>query len=203
MLRRSLPGLVAIVILIVSPWAASSGRADIDNPRAFVQTLGSEAIEMLSNPSLSEADRTAEFRRILVGAFDLRSLGRFILGRHWRRATPDERKEFDQLFEDYVVATYASRLGQYHGETLIVGEARSDSAGDVFVSSEVVPREGPRARVDWRVRGRAGDYKIIDVLVEGVSMAITQRSEFSSVIQRSGGKVSGLLTELRKKVPPK
>ena len=135
--------------------------------------------------------------------FDLRTIGRFILGRYWRRATRAERREFEHLFEDYIVATYAARLGRYKGETLVVGSARGDGNGDMLVNTEVIPRQGPAARVEWRVRGNAGNYKIIDVVVEGVSMVITQRSEFASVIQRSGGQVAGLLDELRKKTSKK
>ena len=106
---------------------------------------------MLSDPVLSEEDRVAEFRRLLVNGFDLRTIGRFILGRYWRRATPAERQEFEQLFEDYIVATYAARLGRYQGETLSVGATRDDGKGDILVSTEIVPREGPAARVEWRV----------------------------------------------------
>ncbi len=198
MVRRSFAGLIAIAVLLCLAWPPVA-YADSDRPHIFIETLGSEVIEMLSDPVLSEEDRVAEFRRLLVNGFDLRTIGRFILGRYWRRATPAERHEFEQLFEDYIVATYAARLGRYQGETLSVGATRNDGKGDILVSTKIVPREGPAARVEWRVRAQAGSYKIIDVVVEGVSMAITQRSEFASVIQRSGGQIAGLLAELRKK----
>jgi len=199
MIRRTLAGFVAIGIFA---WCAlvQEARAEVDNPHSFIQTLGGEAIEMLSDPVLTEEDRVEEFRRILVKAFDLRTIGRFVLGRYWRRATPDERREFDVLFEDYIVATYAARLGQYQGESLTVNATRDEGNGDILVTTEIIPPDGPTVRVEWRVRGAPGSYRIIDVVVEGISMVITQRSEFASVIQRSGGQVSGLLDELRKKI---
>jgi phospholipid transport system substrate-binding protein len=198
MVRRSLAGLIAIGAFLW--WSLPPvAHADTNKANVFIETLGSEVIGMLSDPVLSEEDRVAEFRRLLVNGFDLRTIGRFVLGRHWRRATPAERGEFEQLFEDYIVASYAARLGRYQGETLTVGATRDDGNGDKLVGTEIVPREGPAARVEWRVRAIAGNYKIIDVVVEGVSMVITQRSEFASVIQRSGGQVAGLLTELRKR----
>lgn len=198
MVRRYLTTSFAVVLaacLVSTP----SSRAEVDNPAGFVERLGVEAIEMLADPALTERERTSEFRRILVAAFDLPTIARFVLGRHWRRATTEERQEFQSLLEDYIVTTYAARLGRYRGETLAVGEARGECEGDILVASEIIPREGLTVRVDWRVRGEPGSYKIIDVVVEGISMVITQRSAFASVIQRSGGRVSGLLSELRKK----
>ena len=106
MVRRSFAGLIAIAVLLCLAWPPV---ADSDRPQIFIETLGSEVIEMLSDPVLSKEDRVAEFRRLLVNGFDLRTIGRFILGRYWRRATPAERQEFEQLFEDYIVATYAAR----------------------------------------------------------------------------------------------
>ena len=199
MIRRRLAGFVAVSLFA---WCAlgQEVRAEVDSPHSFIQTLGGEAIEMLSDSVLTEEDRVEEFRRILIKAFDLRTIGRFVLGRYWRRTTPDERREFEVLFEDYIVATYSTRLGQYQGEALTVSATRSEGNGDILVTTQIVPRDGPTVRVEWRVRGKPGSYKIIDVVVEGISMVITQRSEFASVIQRSGGQVSGLLDELRKKI---
>lgn len=202
MIRRRLAGFVAVALLA---WCALAQvvRAEVDNPHSFIQTLGGETIEMLSDSVLTEEDRIEEFRRILVKAFDLRTISRFVLGRYWRRTTPDERREFEVLFEDYIVATYSARLGQYQGEALTVSATRGEGNGDILVTTQIVPRDGPTARVEWRVRGKPGSYKVIDVIVEGISMVITQRSEFASVIQRSGGQVSGLLDELRKKIGQK
>ncbi len=198
MVRRNLATFFA-VFLAACLVSIQSLRADADTPDNFIKAIGGEAIEMLGDPVLTEQERGDEFRRLLVTAFDLRSIGRFVLGRYWRRAMPDERREFESLFEDYIVATYAARLGRYQGETLAVGATRGQGNGDIQVATEIVPRNGPPVRVEWRVRGKPGSYKIIDVVVEGVSMVITYRSEFASVIQRSGGQVSGLLDELRKK----
>ena len=196
MVRRCLTTLFA-VLLAACLVSAPASRAEADDPVGFIERLGVEAIEMLADPALTEQERISEFRRILVAAFDLPTIARFVLGRYWRRATTEERREFESLLEDYIVTTYAAQLGRYRGETLAVGAARGED--DILVASEIIPHEGPPVRVDWRVRGGSGSYKIIDVVVEGISMVITQRSAFASVIQRSGGRVAGLLSELRKK----
>ena len=100
-------GFVAVVALIW--WVGQSTvRADTNQPSIFIATLGSDAIAMLSDPLHTEEDRVAEFRRLLVSGFDLRTIGRFVLGRYWRRATQSQRREYERLFEDYIVATYAA-----------------------------------------------------------------------------------------------
>ena len=199
MVRRRLATSVA-VLLVACLVSTQSLHADVERPDDFIRKLGGDAIEMLADPVLSERERAAEFRRILVSAFDLRTIARFVLGRYWRRATQDERREFESLLEDYIVEIYVARLGRYGGESLAVGAVHGEDNGDVFVATEIIPPDGSPVRVEWRVRGEPGNYKIIDVVVEGVSMVITQRSAIASVIQRSGGQVSGLLRELRKKV---
>ena len=115
-------------------------------------------------------------------------------------ATPVEREEFETLFLEFVVRTYARRLGQYGGETLRILETMSGGGDDAIVRSEIVSPEFPEVRVDWRVRRIGEDYRIVDVTVEGVSLAITQRDEFGAVIRRSGGQVEGLLSALRERV---
>ena len=189
----------ALTIVMLGGFMLGSGGslgpalAAPDTPVEFVRALGGEAISVLGDSRISEETRTIEFRRLLGEGFDLQTIGRFALGRYWRRASVQERREYATLFEEFVVIAYASRLGQYAGETLHVDGARTHGDHDTIVSSEIRSSSGRAVRVDWRVRDRDGDYKVIDVVVEGLSMAITQRDEFSSVIQREGGEVSGLI----------
>ncbi len=198
----------ALTIVMLGGFMLGSGGslgpalAAPDTPVEFVRALGGEAISVLGDSRISEETRTNEFRRLLGEGFDLQTIGRFALGRYWRRANVQERREYATLFEEFVVIAYASRLGQYAGETLHVDGARTHGDHDTIVSSEIRSSSGRAVRVDWRVRDRDrdGDYKVIDVVVEGLSMAITQRDEFSSVIQREGGEVSGLIAQLRQKI---
>ncbi len=171
--------------------------AENDIAVRFVTDLGDNAIQMLINDTLDQNQRLDEFRRLLVVGFDIPLISRYVLGRYWRRASPEERNEYLHLFEEFLVRTYAARLGQYGGETLEIKTARTDGDRDVIVRSEIIPSDGPAVRVDWRVRNFDGNYRIIDVVVEGISMIITQRDEFAAVIESSGGRVEGLLAELR------
>lgn len=164
----------------------------------FVDSMASDAISFLGNPDLSEVEKKKRFRKLLTRSFDMSTIGRFALGRYWRVSSAEQRKEYQALFRDMIVEVYSRRFGEYNGQGLEVRGSRRDNEKDVTVNSFIVPNDGGQeVQVDWRVRFKDGRYRVIDVMVEGVSMALTQRSDFSSVIQRGGGEVSVLLAHLR------
>ena len=189
----------AITVLLVfgvchSPAAwAKGGSAD-----AFIRLVGEEAIESLTSKSLSDKQRQDRFRDILNRTFKIQLIAKFTLGRYWRRATKVQQQEYIKLFEDFVVLAYAARFRDYSGENFRVGTVRDINDRDKLVHSDLILKDGRKIPVHWRVRS-GNSYKIIDVLVEGVSMAITQRDEFAAIINQKGGKVEGLLAALRQK----
>lgn len=185
-------GLVAIAFTFMRPSAAQAETAS-----EFVGELAQNAIGVLVDEGRTNDARVEEFYRLLVEGFDLPLIGRFVLGIHWRRASAEQRAEYTDLFEQYLINTYASRLGSYGGETLQIKSERADANRDTVVSTEVLQKRGPVIKVDWRVRGNEGSYKVVDVIIEGISLVITQRDEFASVIRREGAGVEGLLSQLR------
>ncbi|HJM52226.1 MAG TPA: ABC transporter substrate-binding protein [Alphaproteobacteria bacterium] len=195
-LRRFVP--LALLGLLLG--ASGAARADDEGATDFIQTLGDEFVAVLADKELPAERRLEEFRRLFIESFDVATISRFALGRYWGRASKSQRQEYGRLFSDYIVNTYSARLGQYSGEKVVVGETRNDRKRDRIVASKIVPPEGKPVRLDWRLRRRGEDFKIVDVIIEGVSMAITQRDAFASVIRRGGGKVESLLEELRSKV---
>lgn len=179
--------------------AADGGKMEA-GAQSFVDNMGQKAISFLGNEEYSQEQKEAEFRRLLRNSFDMKTIGRFALGRYWSVATPAQQKEYLKLFEDMVVDVYAARFNEYKGQSLDVSGVRADGDKDALVTSYIVaPGGGQKIQVDWRVRGKGGNYKIVDVIIEGVSMALTQRSDYSSVIQRGGGDVVALLEHLRAK----
>lgn len=197
--------LLSSVLLVLAVMAAMvrSPLADESRDAAdFVRGFSAEAIAMLSDETLDDAARAEAFRGLLRADFDLELIGRFVLGRHWHRAEASEQREFAQLFEDYIVASYARQLSEYGGERLVVEAGRPKGKSGAIVSSRIVRPQGEPFRVEWRLRRSVEGWRIIDVVVEGVSMAVTHRSEFSSVIAGRGGAVSGLLEVLRSKTAP-
>jgi phospholipid transport system substrate-binding protein len=183
--------LAAALLLPTRPAVAA-------DPAAVVTSLGNEALRVLGK-NVDPDQRTVRFRQLFQQDFDVPGIARFVLGRYWRSATPAQQQEFVRLFTNYIALVYANRLAEYSGETLRVLGTRPAPGGEL-VSSEIVRTNGqPPARVDWLMTPQDGTYKISDVMVEGISMGVTQRSEFASVIQRHGGQVQGLITALRQK----
>jgi phospholipid transport system substrate-binding protein len=190
---------VAIGLLLFGVITVALPReAAAQDARTFVATLGQQAIQVLG-PQVPEATRVARFRELFRSDFDLAGIGQFVLGRYWRLATPQEQQEFLALFQEYLVRAYSTRLGQYSGEQFQVSGARQ-SGGETVVSSQILRHNGAPVQVDWYLVDGGGRPLISDVYVGGVSMKVTQRDEFAAVIQRSGGRVAGLLAELRQKL---
>ncbi|MBU6235782.1 MAG: ABC transporter substrate-binding protein [Alphaproteobacteria bacterium] len=166
--------------------------------KSMISRLGDEAIRTISNSGLDEASKKQTFRRLLTQNFDMATIGRFAMGKYWRQATPQQQAEYTRLYEKMIVDVYTARFNKYSGQTFEVTDTRVDESGDIVVSSNVVSSGSTPVSVDWRVRPKGGGYRIIDVMVEGVSMAVTQRNDFAGVIQQGGGTVDALLDYLKK-----
>jgi phospholipid transport system substrate-binding protein len=195
MVRRCF--LTAALVLAAGAFAPAIPAAAAADPAALISNLGSRALEVLGKDA-TQSQRAARFRELLREDFDVPAIARFVLGRYWNTATEEQRAEYVKLFEDYIALAYSTRLAEYTGETFKVTGSRPDGDGAI-VSSQIRPAGGAPVKVDWRLTGRNGIYKISDVSVDGISMAVTQRSEFASVIQHNGGQVQGLITMLREK----
>lgn len=191
-------GLLGLAVALPLPAVAQTPAQD--GARKFVDTLAEKAIAALTVKDISAKERAQRFRTLLIEGFDVPAIGRFALGKYWREASEPQKTEFLKLFEVMVVATYASRFGEYSGEVIKMNEARIDDPRLITVQSEVVKPGNPAIRVDWRVLTDDGNkFRIVDVVVEGISMSLTQRNDFAAVIQRNGGTVDGLLVALRDK----
>ena len=156
----------------------------------------------MTEPGISREERKTRFKKLLSEHFAVNTIGQWALGRYWKKATLEQRKEYLNLFKEMLVVTYINRFQRYSGEALSVTKALVDGkSGDVMVFSQVTsPSDGAVVSVGWRVRSKGASFKIVDVVVEGISMGQTQRGEFASVIRRNGGKVEGLLAEMRERV---
>jgi phospholipid transport system substrate-binding protein len=165
---------------------------------AFMNQLWDRAVVLLNNKT-DPAIRMARFRELFRAHFDSPGIARFVLGRYWRTASSEEQQEFMRLFEDYVVFVYTARLSNFGGEKMKVRGSRSDGDSVIISTDLISPGNITPLKIDWRLVNYNGSYKISDVIVESVSMAATQRSEFASVVQRNGGQISGLLALMREK----
>lgn len=186
--RRALMIMVAAAALMPAP-------AHAEGAIGFVQKLGDDALDLLVRQPGDDKDRVERLRAILTGHFDLRTIGRAVLGPSWKSADETQRAAYLTTFEDYVVATYSLRVKDYSGETFEVLKETPIDERDSLVATQIVrPNKAPLL-VDYRVRASDGTYRVVDVMVEGISMLTSQRQEFAAVVQRDG--VDGLISQLR------
>lgn len=192
--------LIAVGVAPVS-WAqqAAPSSASVTDGAQFVTDLASRAVSELTTGDLAMPERVSRFRSMLTEAFDVPLIGRFVLGRYWRVATEDEKTEYLKLFEHYIVQTYIQRFNDFAGAQLRVLQTRAGQDGEVIATLDAALPGKPAAKFDVRMRREANTFKIFDVVVEGISMSVTQRDDFAAVIQRNGGKIEGLLASLREK----
>ena len=147
---------------------------------------------------MSKDQRIAYFRDLLARDLDIPMIARFVTGKHWKSATPEQRRSYLEVFTAFVVQTYSARLGGADVGQFNVLETRPVGKSDILVRSRIVQSHGAPLRADWRLTNRDGAFRILDLSVEGVSMALTLRQEFSSVLRRKGG-VDGLIAILKKR----
>ncbi len=200
--RRTLLGIFLAALLaagIGGTGPAIAGSIET-GAKSFINSLSDRAIKSLTKQGVPRPERIKRFRELFNDNFAVRTIGKWILGRYWRKASKDQRKEYLNLFEDLIVVSYVDRFAQYTGDGLNIKKTQSHNAKVATVFSEIQEPNATKAvRVDWRVGQRKAGFKILDVVVEGTSMSQTMRSDFGSIIRQKGGKVSGLLEELRKK----
>ena len=169
------------------------------DPTAFINHFAEVGIDDILSADINEADKTERFRGLFNEGFDIPAIGRFVLARNWRRANDTEKQEFVGLFEDVIVYTWSRRFSKYDGQTIDVRGTTPDGETGTLVDSAIVDSNGESISVQWRLRQREEGLRIVDVIVEGVSMAITYRQEYASVIRQRGG-LNGLLALLRQQV---
>ena len=167
--------------------------------QTFIDKMSTDAIAFLGNNSYSQTEKKKKFKSLLEKNFDMETIGRFVMGPKWKQMTDAQKTEYQKLFNDLIVNIYAERFSEYDGQKLVVESARHDNK-DYIVQSKIVSPDGQqKIPVSWRVRDKNGTKKIVDVSIKEVSMAISKKSEFASIIQRGGGDPEVLLKHLRDK----
>jgi phospholipid transport system substrate-binding protein len=188
-----MPG--SVLTPVMSAQAQAVSRVETQQAKKFIADLGAQALNVLRSNNGSIEQREAIFRDMLASKFSMAFIGRFVLGRYWQSATPDQQEEYLALFSEYVLRNYASMLGGYSGEQFEVLNAIETGKKDTLINSRISGGGREPIGVDWRLRMIDEKLQIIDVSVGGVSMSITQREEYAALVQRDG--INGLLEALR------
>ncbi len=180
---------------------ASLADIDRDNALKMVENLTKEGIEQLINSDVSVEEKSRRFKKLFTENLDLDFIGKYVLGRYWRVATPQQRKEFITLYKDFNVQTWSKRFDEFKGKKFIFeGVSPANNPNQAFVNTKVPMKEGSPVSVKWRVYDHNGKLKVIDIIIENVSLAQTARNEYTSFIAKSPKKIDGLLENLRAKI---
>lgn len=196
--------LFAFLVAFVSPPA----KAEVTNDevKAFVNSMASSAINSLTGQDIARDVRKERFRTMIHDFFAIKSIGKWVLGRHWRRATAEQREEYLNLFENMLLERYVDGFKDYSGESLEISRAEKRQENDFIVHTVLKRPNGDPVEVSWRVGVGERDgqkiFKIVDIIVNGLSMALTQQKEFNSVILNNGNSVDSLLEKMREMAKP-
>lgn len=192
----------AFIFSFIMLWSfATQAAIDATKAENFVKSLTQQGIEQLINSNVSEAEKQARFTKLFNEDLDLDFIGKFVLGRYWRTATPQQRKDFIDVYRKLNIQTWSARFNEFKGKHFeFLGSESSKSADQVFVNTQVPMSEGAPASVKWRVKENNGNYRIVDIIIENVSLAQTARSEYTGYIQKSPDGINGLIQNLRSKL---
>lgn len=202
-LRRTAIAAMLAIAGALPPGAAGAAdppHALVENGKSIIRSLSQSVFTVLRNES-DRRTQEANLRTLFAMYFDVPRIARFVLGRAaWSRATADERAQFLDLFQQYVVRVYAMQLRRYRKGKFEIVASGPDRNG-VFVTSRMVGlRSGRPFHMKWRMRPSGGTLKVRDMVFENVSMSINQRREFASAYRRHGGTMTGLLRAIRTKM---
>lgn len=193
--RTSLLGLASASDEI-GGFELASGPGDEHPAAQAIRALGEEAIALLSDPALDEATRFERFRDLMVRGVAVEPIAQFVLGRYWRRATEAQREAYLTVYSEFIIASFTRKLGGVSISRFEVVGVSPTKQGGQLVETVVARDGGEPIRAIWRLRESDGEWRIIDLMVEGISLAMTQRQEFASVIRGAGG-IDGLISRLR------
>ena len=179
---------------------APAAGPETGNPEDAIlalKQLSNEAVNILNDGQLNQAHKAAKFHGLMAREFDIPLMARFALGRHWKRADANLRTAYVDAFTKFLQHSYASKIAGAKVASFDVISARRAGKRDVMVQSRIAQGNGQVLKLVWRMRQRNGQYRVIDVVAEGISLALTKRQEFAAILKANGGKVAPLIDRLR------
>jgi phospholipid transport system substrate-binding protein len=185
------------------PSVAALAQTGVRDTQAeqFVQSESRDALAILGDRDRSVEDKARAFRSFVERVADVPKITNFVLGKYARTITPEQHARFAPLFREYASRVYESRLGEYRGETFQVTGSVIRKPGDVIVSSVVSGGHLDKpVLVTWRVINSGAGWKVVDVQVSGVWLAITEQQDFVSTIDNAHGDINVLIAQLQRQL---
>lgn len=173
-----------LLVMVTSPVMAADESARV---KSFADQLASRALIIVKNEGMSAAAKQRDLEALFDSHVDIAWVSRFVLGKYWRTASPEQQKTYMTNYKAFILKNYTSKLTSYTGQKYNIKSARPEGdAGEYLLTMELINKNEPSVLVDYRIRKNGADFKIFDIVVEGVSMITTQRSEFGSVVANKG-----------------
>ncbi len=181
---------------LVITHATGAAAQSTDTAARFVEQTAGKLMAIV-NGSAPIADKQVQLQTIIDQDVDVPEVARFCLGRFWRMATPDQQKEYTDLFHRVLVQNITGKVGEYKGVSIVMGRA-VPREGDIAVTTTVNRPGNEPSRVDWLVSDASGSPKIIDVIAEGTSLRITQRQDYSSYLAHNNNSIAALIAAMQR-----
>ena len=192
--------IIFLIFFLISPKQQFNYILAESDPGSYVMEMTTNAINTLTDKSISQNEKESQFGKLFDKNFDIPSISRFVLGKYWKQASLDQKKNFIKTFRNYVVKTYSSRFNEYSGEKLKLVNYENEKNPKIFLVHTILERQdAPVIKVDWRIGKKKDRFVILDIIIEGISLAITQRSEFVSVIDQNEGSIDQLISLLKER----
>ena len=184
--------------LILIVFSTFTGKSFSLEPKEFVQSVANEASLILAK-NFTKEQKIEKLKSIAKETVDFRGIGYYSLGAHRKNLSDDKKKEYLNIFEKYFLKSFSSRLAEYTDPKIRVDSQKKLNEKYTIVSSVLMAtEEKPEVKIDWRIVTKNPDKPlIIDVVIEGVSLAKVQKEEFNSIIQSNNGDINALLTSLK------
>lgn len=191
--------ITALILAFLIGFALKAEALDSVQAENFVKKVTSQGIEQIINSDVSAEEKDARFEKLFNEYLDLDYIGKFVLGRYWKTATAKQREDFIKVYREFNIKTWSKRFDEFKGKKFdFDGTTPSSSEGQIFVNTSVKMNEGAPVKVLWRVKD--GDQlKIVDIIIENVSLAITARNEYTAYIKKAPGGVDDLIEDLKQK----
>jgi phospholipid transport system substrate-binding protein len=197
MLKRFIFLIIIACCGLILPTLTNAGPAyDVIN------VLASKSTPILNSRDLSKTARAQQLQAIMQGLVDRDQMAVSMMGRYWRRADTSQKAELPILLEAYLLDVYVSRIDSVNGSLSFAIQGERTLGNRTLVDTEVVRPNAPNIQVAWQIEEFEGRSVITDIIIEGVSLVVSQRADFSSIIRQQGG-LDGLITILRQKLQSK
>lgn len=194
--------LFALLMIITATGSAMAEDSLKKDPAViFVDNIANRFINEIFTSSSTEQEKVSTFKKEFLENSDIAFISKFVLGKAWKKADADAKANFEKVFSNAVVLSWASRFKEYNGQSLEIKATRPAQSGQIYVDTSVVSPDSAVKPIDliWRLKNVDGAYKISDLIVEGVSMAMTYRNEYLAVLQAHNNDVAVLCDVLAKR----